>query len=190
MSKLNDDAKKKYTLNIGCGGESKDKMCWYGDVRIDIKKFPNVTHIMDAHQLGFKNDTFARITAYEVLEHLESPIKALKEMDRVLKSHGEIEITVPNVWYWRRVLRGLLGQHFRKYRGTISESDHKQMWDIYTFEQLARQVELTITYIDWLDWYPNVQKHAKVGFLEPLIRSILPKPLRYWHVIFGLKKLE
>ena len=111
-------------------------------------------------------------------------------MERVLKSDGEIEITVPNVWYWRRLLRGLLGQHSSRFKGTISESDHKQMWDIYTFEQLARQARLAVTSIDWLDWYPDVHKHAKLGLLEPLIRLMLPKPLKYWHVIFRLKKMK
>lgn len=173
----------KPILNIGCGGYSTHKQVWYGDVRIDIHKFPNVTIVMDAHKLGFRDRSFRKIVAYEVLEHLDSPIEALKEIRRVLSDDGIVEVTVPNIWYWRLLISCWLGTSKPK----ITSSDHKQVWDIYTFQMLAKQAGLYVTKIDWLDWYgpPKNRKYAK---LERLIRLFLPKHLKYTHVSFLLEK--
>ena len=91
-------------LNVGCGTKPRHKGKWFGDLRIDIQKANNVNVIMDAHHLGFRDRIFDEIHSYEVLEHLDSPIKALREFKRVLKEEGKISITVPNVWEWRRFI--------------------------------------------------------------------------------------
>ena len=135
-------------LNVGCGGKSHHKACYYGDVRIDIKKFPSVTMLMDAHSLGFKDSVFDRIVCFEVLEHLQSPFQAMKEFRRVLKNNGEIIVSIPNVWYWRRFFRTIL-KRYKK----VPTIDHKQAWDIQELRNLAYQVGLQITDFKWLDWY-------------------------------------
>jgi ubiquinone/menaquinone biosynthesis C-methylase UbiE len=152
--------------------------------------YPNVTKVMDVHDLKFADNSFDKIVCWEVLEHLRSPIQGLGEMKRVLKDDGEMEISVPNVWYWRLLLRAWLGFHFKRYRGLAheSETDHKQMWDIYTFEGLCKQVGLAIKEIKWLDWYGE-QKNRKLSIFEPLIRLFLPKHIKYTHVMFTLRKL-
>lgn len=64
-------------LNVGCGGRSYDKACYFEDVRIDVKRFPSVMILMDAHSLGFRGSVFDKIVCFEVLEHLDSPIRVL-----------------------------------------------------------------------------------------------------------------
>lgn len=64
-------------LNVGCGGRSYDKVCYFGDVRIDVERFPSVMTLMDAHSLAFKNSIFDKIVCFEVLEQLDSPIRDL-----------------------------------------------------------------------------------------------------------------
>jgi len=168
-------------LNVGCGGRSNDKACYLGDVRIDMKRLPPATMLMDAHFLGFRDSLFDRIVCFEVLEHLESPIKALKEFKRVLKENGEIIISVPNVWYWRKLLRALI-----KGREVFSEvltTDHKQAWDIYEFHNLAGQIGLKVESADWLDWYPKGK--LKLSILEPMLKFI--PQISFTHVVFKLK---
>lgn len=103
-------------LNVGCGPS------FDGDVRIDLKRRPAVNLIVDAHFLPFKNESFSHIICTEVLEHLESPFHALKEIHRVLKRNGIAFITIPNLTEIRRVLsiarKPLRVRHI--------ETDHKQ----------------------------------------------------------------
>jgi 2-polyprenyl-3-methyl-5-hydroxy-6-metoxy-1,4-benzoquinol methylase len=106
--------------------------------------------------LGFRNSVFDKIACFEVLEHLDSPIRALKEFKRVLKADGEIMISVPNVWYWRRILRALFER--RKIFCEHPEIDHKQAWDIYEFHNLVNQAGLKIVDVKWLNWYSRKHK--------------------------------
>lgn len=171
-------------LNVGCGGEPHHKASNLGDVRIDIFRFPSVTFLMDAHHLAFKNATFSKILSFEVLEHLESPIKALREFHRVLRQDGEIIITVPNVWYWRRIFRHLMNR--RRY---LARSDHKQpwahkqAWDIQELQALASQANLTVTEVRWLDWYSK--EKLKLKHLDALFQPI--PEIGCTHVMFKLR---
>ncbi|MDI6690815.1 MAG: methyltransferase domain-containing protein [Candidatus Bathyarchaeota archaeon] len=168
-------------LNVGCGGRSADKACYFGDVRVDVKRFPAVTILMDAHFLAFKDSVFDRIVCFEVLEHLDSPFSALKEFKRVLKHNGDVIISVPNVWYWRRVLRFLLKKH--KVFDEFPDADHKQAWDVFEFCSLAYQAGFKVTDVKFVNWYPKGKR--KLGILEPLLRFI--PQISFYHVMFRLK---
>lgn len=171
-------------LNVGCGGgRASDKATYLGDVRIDLKRFPSVTIIMDAHHLGFRASTFDEVYCFEVLEHLESPIKALKELKRVLKDEGSITVTVPNVWYWRYIYRALSKRY--NVFDDPPPTDHKQAWDIYEFHSLAYQGGFKIVEVRWLDWYPRGK--LKLDPVEPILRKILPAAFYYTHTLFKLK---
>ena len=50
----------------------------------------------DATRLPFQDNTFDRIIASEVLEHIHNDEDALDELYRVLKPHGILAITVPS----------------------------------------------------------------------------------------------
>lgn len=169
-------------LNVGCGGRSSDKACYFGDVRIDVSMVPSVMILMDAHFLGFKKSIFERIVCFEVLEHLYSPLRALKEFKRVLKEDGEIIISVPNVWYWRRFFRFLIKRD--EIFDERPTTDHKQAWDIYEFHNLAYQIGLKVTDVKWLDWYPKGK--LKLGMLEPILK-LIPQ-ICFTHVMLRLKR--
>ena len=54
-----------------------------------------MTHVGDALNLPFKDNTFDRIICSEVMEHVDDDFKACAELARVLKPEGLIAITVP-----------------------------------------------------------------------------------------------
>jgi SAM-dependent methyltransferase len=168
-------------LNVGCGGRKNDKACFLGDVRIDVRRFPSVMVLIDAHSLAFRDSVFDQILCFEVLEHLDSPVRALKEFRRVLKDDGIVVITVPNVWYWRRIVRALFGRY-----GVLSKTaDHKQAWDIHEFRSLAYQAEFRVNEVEWLDWYPKAK--LKLGLMDKILR-FLPQ-ICFTHVMFKVKAI-
>ena len=80
------------TLDIGCG-ESEYSEYFPNRIGIDIKA-SHTNRIADAHDLHmFKDEEFDGILCTEVLEHLHTPQKAIKEMYRVLKKEGLLILT-------------------------------------------------------------------------------------------------
>lgn len=102
------DDDKDLKLNVGCGDDYI-----FGDVNIDLypidieRKFTTRSHQLnlkrienfiqaDAHYLPFRNGVFEEVQAYHILPHLDDPIKAIKEMLRVLQQKGRLRMRV--VW--------------------------------------------------------------------------------------------
>ena len=52
--------------------------------------------VASAEYLPFQDETFDMVLCTEVLEHLVSPLSALKELKRVCKVNGKIIITIPS----------------------------------------------------------------------------------------------
>ena len=159
-------------LNIGCG------LSFEGDVRVDLRKTKAVNLIADAHFLPFKDQSFSQIICTEVLEHVNSPIKVLKEIKRVMRKGGLALITVPNLTELRRIL-SIAKNPLRVRR---IETNPKQGWDAIEFSRLTFQVGLRIVKIEWVDWYGRTKMREKFKFLNPLLKLILPKPLYHTHM--------
>lgn len=90
------------TLNVGCGAKA------IGDVNIDL--FPNQREqsvtpwnpkdienfvLADAENLPFQTKVFKLIYAFHILEHINNPLKALREWKRVGKV---VKIKVPSAY--------------------------------------------------------------------------------------------
>jgi SAM-dependent methyltransferase len=64
-------------------------------VNLNIGPFQNVDIVADAHQLPYANDTVDAIYCEAVLEHLLDPLRAVREMWRVLKPGGKMFVCTP-----------------------------------------------------------------------------------------------
>lgn len=64
------------------------------DREIGPGKIPNFIQC-DAHILPFRPRVFSVVHSYHVLEHLHSPLEALREWSRVC--HGRVVLTVPDL---------------------------------------------------------------------------------------------
>lgn len=74
---------------------------------IGKKLFPDFTFKKgDIYRLPYKDNTFDIVVCTEVLEHLDKPKDALKELQRVSKKH--LILSVPNEPYFtfQRIIRG------------------------------------------------------------------------------------
>ncbi len=80
-------------LNLGCGEDYKQG--WINlDSRDNIKT--DVKHDLEKFPYPFKPNTFEEVYVSHVLEHLNDPIKALKELVRISKNNGKIIVKVPH----------------------------------------------------------------------------------------------
>lgn len=59
-------------------------------------------------ELTFENESYDIIWCQEVLEHLYSPLYALKQFHRILKNSGKLFILCPNSSFWKARLVYLL----------------------------------------------------------------------------------
>lgn len=116
-----------------------------GTIRIDRnpqRKGPNI--LADAHYIPLRDKIVTATLCNSVFEHLISPYKGLLEMTRVSKKY--IRLLIPNVHYFKRILRALLNPGFKAPPGTL----HLQAWDLLAMKFLVQQVEgLEILGVAW-----------------------------------------
>src|SRR5207245_7964101 len=69
-----------------------------------------------AEAIPFAGGSFDLVTAFDVLEHLDDDVRALREMARVVSPAGLIAVTVPAYgWMWGR--QDEISHHRRRYTG-------------------------------------------------------------------------
>lgn len=153
---------KKPVLNLGCGNDLR------GDIRIDLK--PDISTalnlVADAHYLPLREKVIGSTLCKSVLEHVESPIKAILEMKRVTRN--EIIIVVPNVINIMRIMRGLL---FPMYKvSTLTR--HLQGWDMRIMKHLAHMTGLKIESFTWFAKDPRkLTRISKPFFATHLVTT-------------------
>ncbi len=64
-------------------------------IRIGLRQALAAFVLADAYHLPFRDDSFDLIVASEVLEHLNSPVTGLQELQRVLLPKGKVVTTTP-----------------------------------------------------------------------------------------------
>ncbi len=77
---------------------------------------PSLGVVGDACALGFKDESFATVISSEMVEHVERPVDAVKELARVLQTGGILVITTPNR-PWQAVVRAASRLGLRPFHG-------------------------------------------------------------------------
>lgn len=107
-------------------------------IRIGKKLFPDIVIKKGTiYELSYKDNSFDTVICTEVLEHLEDPRAALKELARV--SSRYILLTVPNEPFF--IAANLLrGKNIRRFGNDIEHINH---WTFWGFRKFVKE-ELTI----------------------------------------------
>jgi ubiquinone/menaquinone biosynthesis C-methylase UbiE len=118
------------SLNLGCGDQ---QLC---DVRVDMRrtKTNNLQSTLD--ELPFKPESFEIVYERNLLEHMDSPGQHLKEIHRILKPKGIVELITDNASCIRYYV---LGTHSGKYKGHrkyLTEDANDHHYCIFTFDHL------------------------------------------------------
>lgn len=108
-------------LDLGCGTGYGTKMLYdkgnevyaidNSQKAIDYAKrnYPGPKYFCcSAEKLPFEDNYFDVATAFEVIEHIQTPEKALDEIYRVLKKDGDLFISTPNPRHFGNALKHIL----------------------------------------------------------------------------------
>ena len=155
--KLNTELRKlnpQKILDVGCGegftlhrlkenhiGKELEGI-EYLDTAIKLGKehFPDIKIRKGTiYDLPYKDNSFDVVLCTEVLEHLEDPEKALKELKRV--SSNFVVLTVPNEPFW--MLANLLrGKNIKRWGNDIEHINHWTLWGFKKF--ISRELTILI----------------------------------------------
>ncbi len=91
-------ALRKY-LNLGCGSDIKKSTSNVQWINLDIKKHKGVDLVwnLNKYPWPFKNDNFDFVYCSKILEYPQRIDIAMKELERITKNNGVIEIISPYV---------------------------------------------------------------------------------------------
>ncbi|WP_159943387.1 MULTISPECIES: bifunctional 2-polyprenyl-6-hydroxyphenol methylase/3-demethylubiquinol 3-O-methyltransferase UbiG [unclassified Nocardiopsis] len=144
-------------------------------------------HKMSADGLAFEANTFDRVTAFDLFEHVDDPEAGLREVRRVLRPGGALSLTAPNRWFpfethgvlWGRRRRSTLTAPFLPWIRPL----HERMSDTRAFTtqqmgRLLRGVGLRVCAIDYL--MPPLERRP--AGLQTLSDTMEETPLR----VFGM----
>ena len=134
----------KKILNIGCG-ESK-----YGTDFVDL--YPMRKEVIKCNvskeKLPYNDNTFDIVFSSFVFEHLTCPKFTLKEMYRVLKPGGKVEIHTNNAgWIFYHNSKSKIKTHYGGYEASGKKKDHPfggkedKHFALYTFHHMKNHLE-------------------------------------------------
>ncbi len=93
---------KGTVLDVGCGRRPYEKTFFAGSSKyigtdyLSDRSRPDV--ISSALEIPFLDDSFDSVISTEVLEHVPDPLRAMREMSRVLKPGGHLILSTPMYW--------------------------------------------------------------------------------------------
>lgn len=118
------------------GGLSKLDICCSsrkpsGYIGIDIEQFPGVDVVHDLNMgIPFDDNSVEEVRAFDAIEHLRDGIFTMKEIWRVLKDQGIVDILVPST----------------DGRGAWQDLTHVSFWNVNSFGYWVNNQS-------WMDYY-------------------------------------
>jgi ubiquinone/menaquinone biosynthesis C-methylase UbiE len=157
-----------------------------GDVNVDLHK-GLCDIVADVHHLPFRPSVFNGCFAYAVLEHIDNPIEAVKEIRRSLRSRAFLEILLPidskpkplNDMFRRFVNVDLKGVYLRIFHFQDSFR-HKWQFSEQAIEHILEKQRFTVLRVE----YPSTQYITR-----RFIRNLAKKIVRY-HVMIVYAQLK
>lgn len=147
-------------LEIGCGRNRSP----IATVAIDIDPNANCDYVLSVYDLNrkLKKESFDSVLMFEVLEHLENPKMALREIHKVLRARGNLTISIPNIMYFRGILRWII-------KGKISSSrEHINAWSLAEIEHLLESEHFKILNVSFVD-KPQHNLPSKFSMILPRV---------------------
>lgn len=155
----------------------------YLEEHLEISRLvnPHISSIfkrLNAYQLDLENSSIDVLTFQEVIEHLEGAAQAVKEINRVLKTGGELILSTPTAYYWKDMWQAFKYELIRKYRkkniplsDSIYFQEHEWNRHIYCWTPSTLYTLLKVNGFEYLD---HTYCKEGSGFFEKLLLKTFP----------------
>lgn len=155
-------------LNGGC-----EYRTFKNAINMDISYNSNADIIADLEHIPIRNKIIKYINLIAVLEHVESPIRILRELKRVIINNGIIKIGIPNIHTISRItwnLKAPLDYH------SSDPSDNVNGFDTIILNNLFRLTGFKSLKFEYFEDSYFWKKHK--SFFR-FILFLIPKRLKY-----------
>lgn len=154
---------KGRTLDVGCGRKPYQQTFFSGAAEyigcdyLSDRSCPDV--VCSALELAFPDNAFDTVVSTEVLEHVPDPLRALREMFRVVKPGGSVVVSTPLYWprhevpydFFRYPYDGLL--HLIKESGLELEKLYNRGRSYAFLGQVLQHIQPVRA--NWVSWLIN-----------------------------------
>jgi len=159
-------------LDVGCSsGKLHEALYVDGMYGLDLNpsKIKKNFHIGNAQNMPFEDSFFDTVIASELIEHLESPRKFIKECKRILKSDGILLIATPNV-----------DSFYNTITGKYHHEWHKHLFDMNSITIMLKEEGFRITFmkIAEFDEMQTYIRNKTLFKIRAIICKMLPESLR------------
>lgn len=143
-------------LDVGAGrGPYRDLFAHVSYETSDVKDFGNVDHVCSITNLSMADDTYDLVFCSQTLEHVSQPVRALREIRRVLKPGGEAWLSAP-----------------------LFFEEHQQPVDFFRYtrfawRRMARRAGFVVADISWLEG-----AYATSSYQMNMVARVLPSRMR------------
>jgi SAM-dependent methyltransferase len=143
-------------LHAGCGWDKRNISRPYAKsgkvVGVDLdprvaSRFHSEFHLGSLGALPFEKESFDLVFCEYVVEHLEDPLAAFREMQRVLNPGGRILVLTPNLYSYKALAAAITPQTFHIWMGRIrhGRGQEDDMYPTLYRCNTLRQIELLST---------------------------------------------
>ncbi len=173
------------SLDIGCGSNviyEKRVAEPRAQINCDLLRptsyIPNFVQC-DAHHLPFRDEQFDRVLMYDVIEHLEAPVHALRDIHRTLKPDGSLTVATPNALNLPRIIRSMIRGFYTVYPTHILAYGYPELKQCCEYSGFRNVVIHYQTY---------ARGHEKRSFYDVLTKLCPFKALKHKSLVAKMRK--
>jgi SAM-dependent methyltransferase len=165
---------RQRVLEVGCGtgqlgrllksrGHHVTGMELIPEIADQARQWLDRVETADVEQgFAFSPASFDAIIFADVLEHLVDPWRVLREAAGLLRPHGRVIASIPNLQH-KDVLAGLVRGRWRYTQSGITDIGHLRFFTLATIRELFDQAGLSLVHVDRL--YRRTRWRAVVSWL-------------------------
>lgn len=169
-------------LNLKLTGFDNDKKA-LEEAKLLLSNNESINFVTgDMHKMPFKDNSFDKTVASEVLEHVENDEQVLKEIYRILKPNGILVISVPSVnypFFWdpiNFILQHLFKTHIKTGFFAGLWSGHLRLYSLYNLKKKFEKIGFKVEIAQELTYWCLPFNHYLINIVARLLYDVKISP--------------